>query len=255
MLQIVSALATGILHLALVTAMVGPLVWWSARRRGEPAIGPNGLRTLLLAAVLYVAVVVVWSLPRVGFFDQLTWNWQNKLLVLVALAALVSLLPGVSWHEVGLRRPARGWWIPVLSATTGALAIQLAIGPLAAMPGDVESLLFQATLPGLDEELFFRGILLLLLDRTLRSVRPNDGTGGRRMRWSAIVSCILFGLGHGLAFTDGFTLHVDLAPVVVTGLIGWLLMWVRIRWDSLLPAVLLHNGWNSSVVVANLLAA
>jgi membrane protease YdiL (CAAX protease family) len=41
---------------------------------------------------------------------------------------------------------------------------------------------------------------------------------------------------------------------VVTALIGLALVWLRVRWDSLWPAVLAHNGWNTSVVVSNALA-
>ena len=38
--------------------------------------------------------------------------------------------------------------------------------------------------------------------------------------------------------------------ILTTGLIGGLLAWFRMRWASLLPAVLTHNGINSAAVLA-----
>lgn len=154
------AVASGALHLLVVGVIFGPLVWWRARRRRERAIGPGGWRTLALAGGIYLTAIIVLNLPRVGFFADLTFNWQNKLLLVLLLAVAVRGWPGLTWRGVGVRRPARRWWVPVLAIVLGALGLQLLGGPMAEVTPTVEAAAFQAVVPGLDEELLFRGVLL-----------------------------------------------------------------------------------------------
>ncbi|GAA1971519.1 hypothetical protein GCM10009718_03970 [Isoptericola halotolerans] len=168
------------------------------------------------------------------------------------LAVLVTLSPSLSWRDVGVRRPRAGWWVPVVGVVGGALGLQALIGPLSTgLTPDLETSLFQSLVPGLDEELFFRGVLLLLLDRALRARRS---MWGGQVGWSVVISTLLFGLGHGLAVQSGPELVVEPASIVTTALVGLLLVWLRVRWDSLWPVFLAHNGWNASVVVANALS-
>jgi uncharacterized protein len=114
------ALATGVLHVVVVAVVVGPLIWWRSRRRREPVLDAGGWRTLVAAVAIYLGAIAVLHLPRVGFFAELAWNWQNKLLLLVVLVAVVTLSPSLSWWDVGARRPRARWWIPVLAIVTGA---------------------------------------------------------------------------------------------------------------------------------------
>lgn len=125
------------------------------------------------------------------------------------------------------------------------------MGPFTEMPYEAESFLFHAIMPGLDEELLFRGFLLWQLVRALYSTQRSEEAKAWRDRWLTVTISLLFGLGHGLMFTNGFELTFDIASVVFTGLLGAAFMEIRLRWDSLLPAVLAHNAWNSSIAVAN----
>lgn len=255
MVEIASSAATGVLHLIIATLIVGPFAWWSARRHGAAFLDAQALRALILVAGLYVAASVILDLPRLGFFGELTFNWQNKLLLFVLLLLFVRLMPGIAWAEVGVRLPKRGWWVPVLYLLVFAAAVQALVGPLVEMPGDAEALAFQAMVPGLDEELLFRGVLLLFLDRALHRSAPGKQQGEQRIHWAAAFNCLLFGIAHGLMVTDDFDLIFDPGYILVTTLLGSFLIWVRIRWDSLLPAVLAHNALNSSIVVASMLSA
>lgn len=242
------AAATGLLHLVVVGALLTPLVWWRARRGNDPMLAPGGGRSLLAAAVVYFLAHLVLSLPRVGFFAELNYNWQNKLFLLALMVLAVRLWPSLSRGAVGVRRPRRGWWIPVLVVFAVMLGLNL-VGE-ALMEPDAEALLFQAIVPGLDEELLFRGLLLTLVQRSL--------TGRRSMwrsevGWEVPVTCLLFGLAHGLSVEGGWAMTFDLGQVLFTGLVGLMLVWIRIRWASLWPAVLAHNAFNFSVTVANAL--
>lgn len=254
MLEVLSGVAAGVLQVVSVAILVGPLAWWDAHRRGERLLDRRAVGRLLLLAAVYIAAAGIYALPRVGIFGELHWNWQNKLLVFAGLALLVSLLPRISWRDVGVRRPERGWWIPVVVIIAAGAGLQSLVGPVAQMSANLETVLFQAFVPGLDEELLYRGILLLALDRAMRVPTTEHSEEGRRIRWSVVVSCLLFGMAHGLTFTSGFDLRLDPASIVATGLLGALFIWIRTRWNSLIPALLAHNAWNSTIVVANALA-
>lgn len=248
-MTLVTSAVGALLHLLVTTVVVGPVIWWTARRRSGPVLGPQGWRHLALAGVFYVAAHMVLRLPRVGPLAELQWNWQNKLLLAALMVLLVHLSPALTWSQVGVRRPRRGWLVTLL-AVVAAFALQLLVGPLSAITPTTETVWYQAIVPGLDEELMYRGLLLVLLGRALA---PRRAMWHGQVGWAVPISCLLFGLVHGLILDDGFILTVDPAAIVASALIGLLLVWVRIRWDSLLPAVLLHNGWNSSVVAATAL--
>ncbi|MGL5818692.1 MAG: CPBP family intramembrane glutamic endopeptidase [Phycicoccus sp.] len=70
--------------------------------------------------------------------------------------------------------------------------------PLAFLPGSldnrsVEDVIFYLTMPGLEEELFYRGVLLLLLDRAFGTPWRLYGI---RLGWGFVCSTVLFVLGH-----------------------------------------------------------
>lgn len=246
MVDIGWAAATALLHMVLVGVLLAPLMWWRARRGGCPILAPGGARSLIAAAGIYLVAHGVLSLPRVGFFAELSYNWQNKLLLFALMVLAIWLRPPVTWRDVGVARPRRGWWIPIVVAFAGMVGLNLLGGPQFAT--DTETFLFQAVVPGLDEELLFRGVLLLVLHRTLTGRRSmwRDEVG-----WEVPITCLLFGLVHGLHVVSGWELTFDPADIIVTGLLGLLLTWIRIRWASLLPAVLAHNAINTAATVAN----
>ena len=170
------------------------------------------------------------------------WNWEGKLMGL-ALGLVVASLPWLGWKRVGLtlKQDRRG--LPgalMLSAVLVALLLGLALY----FPGqgfDADSLAFQLTMPGFDEELFYRGVLLLMLNEAFgRPVRVL----GAPMGWGAALTALAFGLTHALGYQDGgFTF--DWAPMATTGLAGLLLVWLREKTGSVLLPVLLHNYGNA----------
>ncbi|WP_246104814.1 CPBP family intramembrane glutamic endopeptidase [Sphingomonas xanthus] len=107
--------------------------------------------------------------------------------------------------------------------------------------GDAEALAFQLSLPGLEEELFYRGLILLALNEALRSrVRFLGIDWG----WGALLSCGLFGLAHAFTTADA-TPAFDALYFALTALPSLLVVWLRERSGSLLFPVLVHNAGNS----------
>lgn len=108
-----------------------------------------------------------------------------------------------------------------------------------------EDMAFQLTMPGLEEELFYRGLLLLALERAFAGrVRLLGVDWG----WGAVLSCLLFGLAHAFSFNSGgFTL--DPLTLALTALPSFIAVWLRLRTGSLLLPVIIHNFGNSIMIL------
>ena len=170
------------------------------------------------------------------------WNWQGKMLALVITLA-VAALPAFGWTRSGLTLThAQGSWRaawPVAALYCGfflAIALSFPGGPASA-----EEIAFQLTMPGLAEEFFYRGTLLLALDRAFQARKLLLGV---EWGWGAILSCWLFGMDHAFGFAAG-EFSFDPAIMALTAIPSLLAVWLRLRTGSLLLPVLLHNFGNA----------
>ena len=170
------------------------------------------------------------------------WNWQGKALALAATLA-VAALPVFGFKACGLTlRQAPGSLKPVLAVSLLYAAFFLALA--LAFPNEsasAETVAFQLTMPGFEEEPFYRGVLLLALGNAFTErVRFLGVDWG----WGAILSCVLFGLAHAFGFSDGgFRFDpLTMALTAVPSLIG---VWLVLRTRSLLAPVVLHNFGNA----------
>jgi uncharacterized protein len=189
----------------------------------------------LVAAIAYLAVdsVVVIETPSPSWVH---WNWLGKLASL-ALASLTIVVLRLTRDEVGLvwprKRNATIVGIAVAIAFSGALNAVFATGE----PTSIEAVLFQATMPGLAEELVYRGVAFALLVRALRSQRA-----------AAIVSTLAFAAVHGVSPAGVFIL-----PALYAAAVGGWLAWIRCRTGSLVGCVAAHNAANvAGTLVATL---
>jgi membrane protease YdiL (CAAX protease family) len=108
-------------------------------------------------------------------------------------------------------------------------------------PPTSEETAFQLTMPGLEEELFYRGILLLALDQAFRGrVRFLGVDWG----WGAVLSCFAFGLAHAFGYSDG-GFSFDPLIMALTAVPSFIAVWLRYRTGSVLLPVLLHNFGNA----------
>src|SRR5690606_41212166 len=101
----------------------------------------------------------------------------------------------------------------VVSAWLAAVIVTLAL----ASPcegADADTLAFQLTMPGLDEELFYRGVLLLMLNEAFG--RPLRVLGAP-MGWGALLTCLAFGLVQALGYGAGGCSLEPMAPALRGG--------------------------------------
>ena len=94
------------------------------------------------------------------------------------------------------------------------------------------------TMPGLEEEIFFRGVLMVAINEAFTSRRR---VMGAEMGWGAVLTAILFGAVHGLPYSDG-RVGLALGPVLWTSVVAILLVWIRERTGSLVAPVLCHSA-------------
>jgi membrane protease YdiL (CAAX protease family) len=202
-------------------------------------------------------------------------SWLSKGL---SLLWSVPVLVGLRWLtplEAGLRAPQPGSLLPV-----GLVVVVVAVGLLAnAYATGHEALtwlpeqIYVATLPGLVEEVFYRGVLLGLLNRAFLRTIPLPGT---RTSWGGVVGILLFILGHALKFPaflpsivyqfahgtiePGFELWpyinawlfptaFSLGDLLYFTAMGTLFLWVRERTGSCWAAAGAHCLMNSCLVI------
>jgi membrane protease YdiL (CAAX protease family) len=199
----------------------------------------------LLAAAALVALNDALLTNVYGLLPDLIggdWNWQGKALALAATLAIAALAP-FGWQRCGLtlaQAPGSSQAaLPVVLLYGGFFAAIALAFP--GEPGDAETLAFQLSLPGLEEEIFYRGLLLFALDRAFAGRQRFLGV---EWGWGALLSCLLFGLAHGFSYgAEGFS--ADPATMVLTAVPALLGVWLRLRTGSLLLPILLHNLGNS----------
>lgn len=173
---------------------------------------------------------------------QSDWNWEGKLLALAATLAIAAL-PGFGWRRVGLTlKQAEGSLksaVPVVILYCAFFAAIALAFP--GEPGSPESIAFQLTMPGFEEEPFYRGILLFALARAFTGrIRFLGVDWG----WGALLSCFLFGMAHAFGYSDG-AFSFDPLTMALTAIPSLLAVWLVLRTRSLVLPVVLHNFGNA----------
>lgn len=107
---------------------------------------------------------------------------------------------------------------------------------------DFETFAFQATLPGLTEEIAYRGIQLWMLDKVFP---PKWNVKGIKFGWGFIIVTILFGVAHGMALTADYEFKFDIVTIIYLTLISSLSLGLLRKFSgNLIYPVLGHNVIN-----------
>ncbi len=198
----------------------------------------------LYTVAIFIPITYPHLLPVLG--NQ--WNWSGKLLS-IATTAVVSVLLlafggfrardlGLTFHQApGTGRAILFGIVPFL-ILVGYLVWKMS--PPSPAPGP-ETLGYQASLPGLDEEFFFRGVLLAIFDRMFP---PKWTVLGARLGYGALAISIVFGVGHVFVLDKALQPHVFIAEGIFATIMGLVLVWIRARTQSLVLPVLTHNAVN-----------
>ncbi|MCX7114983.1 MAG: CPBP family intramembrane metalloprotease [Gammaproteobacteria bacterium] len=170
-------------------------------------------------------------------------NWQGFILSILWPLILVFVFKWLSPEDVGLK----------ISHPKNSLYLGLLFGGIlggwnfldeylrGTLHGLSEATLFMLTMPGLSEELVYRGVLLAILDRYLGKPWHWDGI---RFGWGIVLVSMMFIQGHLFRYSDvmkGFiwTGNVDLLINVTVATVAF--AYLRLKTRSIWPGVLCHS--------------
>jgi len=218
-------------------------IWRSRTRRWN---------LLLFVASLVVLDFALVEIPRVDGFQRLHWSWQECILSTAWPFLLVALVPGITLASMGVTSRLRpGWLKPSIVAGLLAVAVPAVFFMLGGRKKlDAEGWIFLLIMPGLAEELVFRGVYQPLLNRAFG--KPWR-VAGAEAGWGLIITAILFAGSNGLVAVDSqlharIVLQAAIAPFLLSLLSGW----IRERTDSVWPSVFGHNLSNIVIPLASL---
>ena len=206
---------------------------------------------LLLAITIALADSIATLLPLIYhplLIPHTRFNWTGKL---IDIAVMVTIMLALTASGLFKRADFGFTFRQAPGTTRGLLLVAVPFLLIVAgltmkffgntSPPKLETVLFEATLPGLAEELVWRGLLLALFDRMFAGRVTILGAG---LGYGAIATSLVFGFVHSVQFDSKLMLHTywdNGAFAVATGL---MLVWIRARTKSLVFPVLTHNATN-----------
>jgi len=215
---------------------------------GVRAARAHGRDVSLVGLVqLFIFFFVSLALTRLG--PALTFirdPWQA--MILEAVWALVFIFATRSISSAGLtfRISSQAWWaslgvtalLLLFVVARGVLVKRLGVGPGETTPVVLEYLIYQLTMPGIAEELSYRGVIQPGLNAVLG--RPWKILGAP-VGWGWVITSVLFWAPH--AFRVDSQMHLSFYwPTLTMQLVaGFVFGWLRERTDSVFPAMLAHN--------------
>lgn len=225
-------LATSLLHFLILL----PLLLIAKRKE----------KTFLVKLLLVLLFIIIldnfclYAFPKF-FTTGLKWNWIGKLAELILCIFIILSYKPNPQISFGLTTKIRKGSIKpiIITFTIIALVINgLYYAVEGFKGGKTETILYQSTMPGITEELLYRGIILGIINLyTVKRWR----IFGAEMGWGAFISSVLFGLAHGLLFDKNLNIYFDPVAFLFTGLLGFVFAWSKEKSGSIFPAIIGHN--------------
>jgi membrane protease YdiL (CAAX protease family) len=220
------------------------------------ALRPFDKRLAFSFGLLFVAYLVlddfITGLPyAVPIFDlnPARWNWAGKFYSILFSIAVIAAL-GMNASATGLvlpRRNVKAGIVALILLIPLGVVLALAYGP---DPPSAETIAFQLFMPGLAEELAFRGIAPALLLGLIRGRSP-----GQETPWVVVcIAAVPFGVIHGLGYSDG-AYSFEPGPALWTFSGGIIYGWLRFSTGSLLFPLLAHSLTNVAFHLTPLMRA
>ncbi|WP_167016877.1 CPBP family intramembrane glutamic endopeptidase [Chitinophaga sp. Cy-1792] len=180
------------------------------------------------------------------FLNQLDWNWQGKFLSILWGVLFILCTSFLTRKEAGFEwKVERSSWPAFIIVCLLGIGLQWwdisTDGGIKSIHFNAEKFWYELTMPGLSEELIYRGIILGLLNKIFISrVRILGASVG----WGLLIQAVIFGGGHSFYFDDASAIHFALAPALITGAIGLVIGWLRERTGSIVLPIVFHNLFN-----------
>lgn len=163
------------------------------------------------------------------------WNWNGKIYgILSGIAIYFIFRQQFNDNDFFTLKQNKEGLKAALKVAFALISVFSLSGILSIKEFNLETLLFQITMPGIDEEIMFRGILLGLMCSALRN------TNKAYKNPAIIINGILFVLAHSLIFQNG-KVAFNTGAFIGTGMVGYALAYITIKTRSILIPMLTHN--------------
>ena len=204
---------------------------------------------LLFAGFVLLDNAVIWFMKVAELIPAWGhWNWQGKVLeagIPVLLAVMLPAAFGAKRMGLGLPDSRRNWRdtaITCLLYLVIGVPLILLMGAHFGLTTDAPTYAYEATMPGLGEEIMYRGLMLMLLNEAFG--RPWK-FAGIQFGWGLIIVSALFGILHGIDAPSVDKIQVVWSAMIFPALTGVVLAWLRERSGSVWPGVVFHNFVNT----------
>lgn len=227
-----------ILEALLQVVVIVPLAYFFLKEKNR--LNLQRIGWVALSYVLYQVALVLPKLHPNFDFVKSRWNWDGKIWGIGCCVLLYfGLRKYFRTNDFFTWRQDQKNFKPALMVATAVVVLSAVVWfLLGSSDFDAETLAFQFLLPGLDEEMLFRGILLGLLMSSLKDKISFLGTP------SVLLTAVLFGLMHGLTFKSSYKVDFNAIYFLQTAFAGYLWGWVTVKSRSLLLAIASHNLGN-----------
>lgn len=249
-------------NITIAIVVVGPFVWLTNRKKDRKQAQHSYFLLGLAAFIFLVYTLLVNSGTPLNHLFQFEWNWIGKLMVFFVGVATIALWQGLSWKDVGVTVPRKGSWSQVYRFLLPIVVVILIVSVLSTVLFDqqaidltldqqgknmiMETFLFYTIIPGLEEELIFRGLFWVLIAQALSgSIR----LGKNDFDWNFIIVTLIFATFHGMTFDVNLNFVFDPVYIILAGVGGIYFGLIRDYSKSILPAIVFHNCFHLTTYI------
>ncbi|MCB9310808.1 MAG: CPBP family intramembrane metalloprotease [Lewinellaceae bacterium] len=205
-------------------------------------------KALILFGLFFIFNSFLLELPRqIPEFKIINghWNWSGKIYaVLGSILFYLGIRKNLGQYNFFTWRQKEYSLKPTIIASVAVSILTIGISYFffGKSEIDIETFFFQGTMPGLDEEIAFRGIMLGLLSTTLKPKLKINGLNISNP--SILVTSILFGLIHSLQIDNEWNIRNNWMYFGQTFLFGLIVGWMTLKSGSILIPLISHNLTN-----------
>jgi len=184
---------------------------------------------------------------QVRWWPSLQYAWIAKLLSLAVVTGVYLIFMPALFGQFGWKVRFNGAYLrPTLLLSLVLILFKCITNYMDTTKEAVtlERWLYQISLPGLEEEIVFRGLFLVLF----REMFKTDAVFlTKSVALDALLVTLVFALVHSFQI-DG-TWHVAFNPIlfISSGFAGFVYMWLRMKHESLAPPIVCHNAVNTLI--------
>ncbi len=204
-------------------------------------------KILIAFSIFFISNQILLYLPiiypevRINIWNS-NWNWTGKIFAIIGAILFLSFYRKFPLSHYFLTFRQNEEFLKKGICIIGFILLIQTIFAFFSPPKTLhlETLLFQYSMPGISEEIAYRGIMLGLLVKVLKSKQMI-------LNPSVWITAILFGMAHGFSLSKDFDIILKIQPFLSSMSYGLIFGWLTIKSGSILLAIISHNLVNGTL--------